>query len=196
MLLAGCIYDTALENEPAEAAEKKFAGDWVQVGEPENRLIIRPFDAKNYLAVTLDEKAAGTYRAFTSTVDDLRLANVQALGGDIDGKWAFFAYRFDDSGRLALRMINEQVVSPDLKTPEALRKAIAENRKNPDLFLQETVYAREITPPPEASPAPKPALFPAGPMAPEKPDRALIVPSSEIPRPDGINAPPEITPSP
>lgn len=144
-LFSGCIYESALEARPGRPAEERFAGNWRQADNKSHVMLIRVFDEKQYAVVTVDGEDVQPYRAFTCEVDGLRLANLQYLapGKKENGKWAFFEYRIDDKGRLVIRMINDKVIRPDLKTPKDLRKAIEANRRNPALFLKESVYVKD-----------------------------------------------------
>lgn len=144
LLMSGCIYEAALVDKPSEIADRRFAGAWRQRDDKNNRMMIRVFDERHYVIVTVDGNDMDIYRAFTCEVEGLRLANVQTLapGGKENGKWAFFEYRLDGKGQLAVRMVNDKIITPDLKTPEKLREAMAKHRKNPDLFLKESVYVR------------------------------------------------------
>lgn len=144
ILLAGCIYEAPLNSKPTRPVDPQFAGDWRGVDDRSNKIFIRVFDKKQYAVTTVDGKSVNCYRVFSSDLDGLRLANVQDLapGNADNGKWAFFDYRLDAKGRLVIRMINNKVILPDLKTTGQLRKAIKENRKNPALFLEELVYVK------------------------------------------------------
>jgi hypothetical protein len=143
-LLPGCIYESALESKPPQKIDQRFLGDWQHVEDPNNRMLICAFNQREYAIVTTDEKSIACYRAFTSDVNGLHLASVQGLepGEPQAGKWAIFEYRLDASARLVIRMINDKVISPSLKTPRELRKAIREHQDNPALFLKESVYAK------------------------------------------------------
>lgn len=144
LVLTGCLYDTALESRPVQDAEALFAGSWRQVGDKANTMLIRVFDEKQYVIVTVDGASVDTYRAFTSDWNGWQLANIQYLapGEATDGKWAFFAYRLNEKGQLAVRMISDNVISADLKTAKQLRQVLEKNRDHPELFTKETVYEK------------------------------------------------------
>lgn len=144
LLLGGCIYEAPLVPKPVQPVDTRFVGNWTQSANPGNRMVIRAFDQEQYVITTVDGTTISTYRAYTCDVDGLQLANVQDLapGSDANLKWAFFSYRLNESGRLAVRMLNDKVVTPQAKSSAALRDAIRENRHNPSLFLEETVYEK------------------------------------------------------
>jgi hypothetical protein len=142
MLLSACIYDAALDPKPLLPIEPQFIGDWREA-ESGDRLLIRAFNETEYLLVTANENSIDCYRAFASEVDGVPLANVQYLepGKEATGKYAFFKYR-RETGNLVIQMLNEEILSSELKTTAQLRAAIRENRQNPALFAKETVYVK------------------------------------------------------
>lgn len=143
VLLSGCLYETPLAPRPTEKVDRRLTGTWRSTEDASNLLTIRPFDAWQYVVVTSDGGAPDIYRAFTTEVAGLSLASVQELSsGRSVGRWAVFEYRLTPSGQLVLRMINDQVIPRNLRTPEALREAIRRNRHHPELFLRATSYRR------------------------------------------------------
>lgn len=142
VLLSGCIYDSPPVRTPSEKVDPSFVGNWRQVGEPTNKLLIRAYDRREYSIITDDDKTISNYRAYTCEVAGLQLACVQELDPKSNGRWAVFEYSLSPGGQLSARMLNEKVVTQANKTPRALRRAIRQNIKNPELFLKPAMYEK------------------------------------------------------
>ena len=143
--LGGCIYEAPLESAATQPVDERFVGEWRQAGDSANKLSIHVFDKTHYSIITSESGGPSkSYRVFTSTVEGLQLANVQYLapGEPNDAKYAFFSYALEGDRVLVVRMINDKVINPEIKTGAGLRKAILQERQNPALFLQPTTYDR------------------------------------------------------
>lgn len=165
-LFSGCIYEAPLvaENKlpidaailglwepvPEEGKEPEKGGDnplkkILEKSPEDSRLLILKFSEKEYM---ISESNNIHYRAYPIELGGKRFVQLQVIGtngGPMDWKdekpRPFLVCFFElKNGELALRTMNEDLVSGDLKTTAALQKAFLKNKDNPELFDKPTIY--------------------------------------------------------
>ena len=150
LLLAGCVYEVPLVTESKQDVNKDLLGRWETVGDDGRLmpLLVLPWGAREYLVqYPATDKDGLFFRAFVAQTGDEPLLQFQCLGtsaGQLPDSPRVYHYgTFRLNGKqLVLRLINPEVVSKDIKTPQALAQAIAERRGQPDLFGDQTVFTR------------------------------------------------------
>jgi len=154
LLLAGCVYEVPLSSESKQDVNKDLLGRWETVGDDGKvvPLLVLPWNAREYLVhYPATEKDGLYFRAFVAQTGDVPIMQFQCLGtadGQVPDSPRVYHYgTFPLSGKqLVLRLINTEVVNKDVKTSEALAKAIADRREQPDLFSDQTVFTRVPAP--------------------------------------------------
>lgn len=151
LLVAGCVYEVPLSNEPQQVVDKALLGRWQTTGADGKvqELLVLPLGPKEYLVHYPSNAKDGIFfRAFVAQAGEVPIMQFQALGtaaGDVpdNGRVYHFGTFRLDGGQVVLRLLNEAVVSPDAKTSEALAQAIGEQRQNPALFGAPTVFRKQ-----------------------------------------------------
>ena len=139
LLLAGCTYEEPIAAKPTRKVVPELIGNWTQIGDRPEKLRVRQLDAENYVLAYEGD----LYRAYHTEVTGLPLVSVQSLQPE-QRKWAYLTWKLSSDGNtLTLRLVNDKVVSPELKTSSAVRKVLKENAKNPELFEEEFRYSRD-----------------------------------------------------
>lgn len=150
LLVAGCVYEAPLSNEPQQAVDKALLGKW-QTTDRDGKvqeLLVLPLGPKEYLVHYPSNAKDGIFfRAFVAQGGEVPIMQFQALGtaaGDVPDNarvYHFGTFRVDGS-QVVLRLLNSELISPELKTTEALAKALADQRQNPALFGEATVFQK------------------------------------------------------
>lgn len=137
LLVAGCDYSVPLSTKPERAVDERLIGDWIS---PDSWMKVRRFDAENYVVY----HNGTTFRAWHSAVAGLPLITVQELESKPgDTKFAYLAYDVADDGRrLNLRVVRDEVVSKKINDTAAMRKAVEQHARHPDLLTEIIPFSR------------------------------------------------------
>jgi hypothetical protein len=150
VMIAGCVYEVPLATESRQDVDKALLGKWqtTDADGTVQELLVLPLSAREYLVHYPSNSKDGIYfRAFVAQTGEQPIMQFQALGtsaGDVPDDqrvYHFGAFRLDGP-QLVLRLLNPEVVSREVKTSEALAKAIADQRQNPALFGDPTVFGK------------------------------------------------------
>jgi hypothetical protein len=150
VLLAGCDYTVPLVTTPGIEIDKSVLGLWEATendGKTE-QLAVLPLDKNEYLVSYPNAAKDGLFaRACLCRTDDKTLVQLKWVGG-ADGKapddnrvYQFLSYSVSGD-KLTVRMLNTDVVKGDVASTKDLAKAIADNRNNPKLFNEATVFTK------------------------------------------------------
>ena len=140
LLLCGCIYETPLIVEAVIPVNQSLTGLWQEIPkdgkaeDPDDRLVILPFSATEYIAVLSPGNDALYFRAYPVRLKDMELIQLEWLGVDKEKNEPYLVCRQTlADGVLTIETLNGELVSPEIKDPASLRKALLENRSNPEL---------------------------------------------------------------
>ena len=156
LLLVGCVYEVPLATESQQEVNKALLGKWQTVADDGKvqELLVLPLGAKEYLvSYPSNAKDSLFFRAFVAdcalvvpagATPILQFQILGAATGEVPEDrhvYHFGTFRLDGQ-QLVLRLLNPEVVSKDVTTPEALAKAIAAQRGNPALFAEPVTFQR------------------------------------------------------
>ena len=150
LALSGCVYEVALSSESRQATDKAMFGLWETVGDDGQimTLVVLPLNEKEYLVnYPSNSKEGMFFRAFVAQTGEQPIMQFQILGtaaGQIPENRRVYHYGTFrlNAQELVLRLLNPEVVSKDVASPEALAKAIADSRENPAQFNEQVVFHR------------------------------------------------------
>lgn len=150
-LLAGCDYTVSLVQKPDTPIDKALVGSWSLTGDDgrTQKLLVLPLGVNEYLvSYPAGEKDAMFARACLCRADARTLVQLTWFGTargttpDDDRVVQYAAYSVKGE-TLAVNLLNADTVKRDAATPEALARAIAANRDNPELFRETLIFKRE-----------------------------------------------------
>lgn len=149
LLLCGCVYEVPLIEEATLPVDSAVNGSWQKIPEegkstdPDDRMVILPFSAKEYMVAVSPSDDAMYYRAYRIQVGDLHLMQLEILTLEPTDPDRYVVCRYAlKNDVLMVETLNEKVVSDDIKDSSVLREALLANRDNPDLFKEEGRYRR------------------------------------------------------
>lgn len=143
LILGGCVYDAPFVEEAVLPVDQALVGVWEeipeagQVPDPDEHLVILPFNAHEYVAVISNELY---FRAYPVCIGAEQFVQVEWLGAQED-RYQLCKYTLQD-GILTVETVNDEVVGSEIKTSEALRSALIANRARPELFTDPVCYQR------------------------------------------------------
>ena len=138
-LLAGCDFDVPLTKAATQPVNPQLLGNWRLQDEKPDLLSIRRLDDSAYIAAYDHD----VYRVFHSETAGLALVTVQDLNGP-ERKYCYYLWQLSPGGtELTLKRISTKVVPEAVASPEAAQRLIAENRDNPKLISDTTLFVRE-----------------------------------------------------
>jgi hypothetical protein len=147
LVISGCDYDVPITVNPTRPIEERLLGDWrILTAEKIEHLKIRRFDGLNYVISYGEEDPyqRDFYRAHHSDVAGLALVSVRRIEDEGEGKYCYFAWQVSGDGkRLTLRRINVEIIPKDTADSATIQKLIENNRGNPQLFSESSVYTRQ-----------------------------------------------------
>ncbi|MBL7017145.1 MAG: hypothetical protein ISR84_06265 [Kiritimatiellales bacterium] len=149
LLLCGCVYDGPLVEDAVVPVDPALTGLWQEIpkeGEaedPDEKLLILPFSKTEYVAVVSPGDGGLYFRAYPVHLEGMELIQLEWLGVDKDEDEPYHVCRYSlKDGVLTVEMLNDDVISSDLKDAAALREALLANLRNPDLFQSQGCYRR------------------------------------------------------
>jgi len=149
-ILAGCDYTVPLAQTPQMEIDKAVVGLWERTkadGKTE-RLLVLPLSRHEYLvsfpANGNDAMFARACRCSGAGQTLIQLEWIGTAQGKLPEEnrvFQFAAYSVAGD-TLRVRMLNSDVVKKDVKSAEALARAIAESKDSPDLFRDEMTFSK------------------------------------------------------
>ncbi len=155
--LTGCDYTEQLVKTPDLPIDRALIGSWTRTDENDRpqRLLVLPLGPNEYLvSFPAGEQDSLYARACHCKAGDLALVQLTWFGtgrGDTadDNRVYQYAVYTVKGDTLQIGLLNADIVSRTVATPDALLKAIAEKRESPDLFREAMTFKKE--PPREAA---------------------------------------------
>ena len=137
LLLAGCDYTVPLSAKPDRKIDERLLGEWIS---PSSWMKVRRFDAENYVVY----HNGTAFRAWHSPVAGLPLLTVQELESKPGStKFAYLSYDVTGDGqRLNLRVVRDEVVSKKINDTAAMRQAVEQHARHPELLTEEIPFSR------------------------------------------------------
>ena len=149
LLICGCVYDAPLVEDAVVPVNPALTGLWQEIpaeGKPEDpdeRLVILPFSKTEYVAVVSPDDGGLYFRAYPVHLGGMELIQLEWLGVDKEEDEPYHVCRYSLKDEiLTVEVLNEDVISSDLEDAAALREALLENCRNPDLFEEPDRYRR------------------------------------------------------
>lgn len=152
--LAGCDYTVQLAKTPELPIDRALVGVWSRTNdnEPAQRLLVLPLGPNEYLvSFPAGDKNAMFANACLCKAGEWTLAQLAWFGTargvtpDDTRVYQYAAYTVKGD-TLQIGLLNADVVPRAVTTAEALIKALASNRENPELFRDTMTFKKE--PPP------------------------------------------------
>jgi hypothetical protein len=150
--LWGCYEsDFPLGPSAAGTIDPKLLGTWRcvhgEAGQNKSFLItVVPFDEKQYCVdVTMEGEKPIHYRAYSSSVRNTTLLNVQELKPNIEPstqKWLFIRYTLLKQSILQVEIVKDKPFKGIDSSPEAVRKVIDRMVERPELYQDYCVCAK------------------------------------------------------
>lgn len=146
LLLCSCVYDAPFEEKATIAVDPALTGTWGKLpakGEnidEEDRLVIVPFNATEYVVVESPAKEALYFRAYSIQIEHEQYVQMEWLGMK-ENQYHLSRYSIEGDV-LTVSLLNRDVVSADLKDSAALRAALLAHRADPDLFTDTSTYRK------------------------------------------------------
>ncbi|VGO15844.1 hypothetical protein PDESU_04431 [Pontiella desulfatans] len=147
VLIAGCEYEEPLVKEHTIAIDQALIGLWEPVPrkgvheDEDDRMMVLRYSGTEYLIHHPMGQNSIYYRGYPIKLGGVACVQLEAIGtgeGDVeeaDKNHLFHVARYAiTNGVLDVRLLNEDVVSNNLKTTEELRKVFIENSGNIELF--------------------------------------------------------------
>ncbi len=149
-LLAGCDYTVPLVKAPDAEIDAAVVGLWQRSreGGKKESLLVLPLNKQEYLVVfPVDSKEAMFARGCLWHSAAITLVQLDWFG-TAEGKlpednrtYQFVSYAIKGDS-IRLRLLNPDVVAKDVTSSDALAKAIADNKDNPERFRDEMVFQK------------------------------------------------------
>ena len=141
LLICSCIYEVPLVEQAELPVDSALLGTWQlildegELADQDIRMVILPFSATEYVVIYPPGDDGLYYRAYPVRVGDMELMQLKWLQADPeeDEPYHVCRYRLVD-GVLTVEALNDDVVSSEISSSEALREALLENRSHPEIF--------------------------------------------------------------
>jgi hypothetical protein len=152
LCLYGC-YESEFPLGPAGSGsiDTRIPGIWkcVQGGDKENKpflLTIMPFDGTQYYAgVETEGEKASHYRAFSSSIKETSLLNLQEIDANpalADRRWIFIRYTLLKPNILQIELVKDEAFKGIDRSLAAVRKNLEEKIASPALYQDFCVCTR------------------------------------------------------
>jgi hypothetical protein len=147
-LLASCDYTVPLVRKPEAAMDTAVVGLWQKPGDggKQENLLVLPLSKQEVLVVFPAGSSNAMFakgclwRSDAHTLVQLDwFGTAQGKLPEDDRTFQFVSCTVQGDA-LRLRLLNPDVVAKDIRSSEALAKAIADSRDNPRLFRDEMVF--------------------------------------------------------
>lgn len=136
----GCEGDYAvpITSGPTRKVDQRLLGNWVSKDGTEKMKVVRLDDSVYIVSYDGD-----LFRAFHSDVDKTSFVTLQDLEL-ASRKYSYVTYKLSDDGkRLDVRVVDNKVISKDLKDSASVQKLLKKNLENPALFGDESEFIKE-----------------------------------------------------
>jgi len=150
LLICGCKYEVPLVEEAVIPVDSALTGIWQKIQEEgkaedvDEQMVILPFSKTEYVAVLSPGDGGLYFRAYPIRVGDMALIQLKWLGaGPEENDETYQVCRYSlQNGVLTVEMLNEDVISDEIKDSAALREALQGSRDNPELFEKPDCYRK------------------------------------------------------
>lgn len=150
LIICACVYEVPLVDESVIPIDPSLSGTWQLIPpagedeEPDGRMIILPFSATEYAVIcSPGEKDQMAFRAYPVQVGDMQLIQLEWLQNDPENDARFHVCRYSiKDGILAVQMLNQKIVRPEITDSAALCETLMANGENPALFGERVSYRK------------------------------------------------------
>ncbi len=153
----GCDYLVPLTDKHTISVDEAVLGLWEEIpaneeeATPQNRMLILKYTNTEYLIfypMKGDDFVDGMFfRGYAMNIDGVPCVQVQLIGttkgviDEEDRKYQVISYKRDQD-KLAVRVLNTDLVDPELTDSAELRKAFLEHKDNAELFRDPGMFRR------------------------------------------------------
>jgi len=148
--LTGCldfnIYESTVPLDPAKKAllDPALPGRWQQLpnkdgGTDIGVLEILPFNDREYLVKSPQDKGCEVSRAYVTKVGSQGFINLQGLE-EKQKKFSFARYTFNPEGHLVLEIVSDELLKTPIDSSKKLYRLIKKNLDNPKLSHPELTF--------------------------------------------------------
>jgi len=154
LFVAGCKYYSPLTKEHTISIDSSVLGLWELVPlekekpDPDERMLILKYSDTEYLIQFPVEKSWMYFRGYPIKIGNVSCVQLECIGfqeGPLpkDAKELFHVVSYVlANGELEVKLLNDDLVSDELKDSEALRTAFLKHQDNKDLFTEPGKYRR------------------------------------------------------
>jgi len=150
IMLAGCldcnIYESTVPLGPVKKAllDPALPGRWQQLpnkdgGTGMGVLEILPFNDREYLVKSPQDKGCEVSRAYVTKVGGQGFINLQGLEEE-QKKFSFARYTFNPEGHLVLEIVSDELLKTPIGSSKKLYRFIKKNLDNPKLSHPELTF--------------------------------------------------------
>lgn len=151
-MVSGCYESrVALSEAPSYSIDQDLTGHWIAQGDsakdPVLKLVVMPFDQKQYLISWQDSDELLICRGFVSKLKQMKIMNVQNVMS-IEKKertFVFFEYSLSDKDTLIVKMISDETKALKNKlfnTSSELAEALEKAGKSGLVFEDPIIFKR------------------------------------------------------
>ena len=152
IFLTACEYDIPLTFDHSIPIDKSILGSWVYVpaaNENDNTMVrIHRFTDTEYSIHYKENDNDFYFRAYAVNIAGISAVQLELIAADDESveqgqedRYVVAQYTMVDS-QLEIKTLNSKLVSRDMTDPEALRQALTEHKKNPELFIDPGLFKR------------------------------------------------------
>lgn len=151
MFLCGCEYSVPA-GKPGLPLDNALTGIWEKVPDNEKdkgkiKILVLKYSDTEYLVVYSNDTDALYFRAYPVKIGDMNAVQIQWIGTDKgplenkDRKYHIISANLKDN-TLEIKILNNSLISKDIKSREELENKILQNIKNPELFRDPGIFLK------------------------------------------------------
>jgi hypothetical protein len=151
LFFGACVYDVPVTTDHAISIDETILGAWKSVpveneGQVQTRIF--RFSETEYVVHYLEDDWDVYFRAYPIDIGGVPAVQLEVLGDEDESvatdaaeRYTVAAYRLLD-GKLEVRTLNSDLVSPDIKDSESLRAEFLKHKDHPQLFNEPGLFQR------------------------------------------------------
>ena len=146
LFLCACEYDAPFVETAELPVDKALTGMWEEIptsgeaSDPNSNLVIIPFNANEYIVVDSPAKDGLYFRAYPVRIGQDLFVQRDWLGAE-EKRYHLCRYAVSDEV-LSVQLVNDKIISPEIKDSNALQEALLTNLSDPALFEEIARYRK------------------------------------------------------
>ena len=151
VFLCGCEYSVPA-GKPGLSLDNALMGIWEKIPDNEKdkdkiKILVLKYSDTEYLAVYSNDTDTLYFRGYPVKIGDMNAVQIQWVGTnkgpleDKDRKYHIISANLKDN-ILEIKILNNSLISKDIKSQEELKNKILQNKNNPELFRDPGLFRK------------------------------------------------------